>query len=245
MTRHRSDPPGRRLARRLLGLAFAGAVTLFFGSAAAADEHVAADAWVVRNGGENLSAGGGVTYAPFSSVYSSGARLQLGGSYDRYGYTVDGDPGATIGETRELSLLVGAALAGERSIVTALVGPVLVEDSVSPPVGPSGSQSEWGVRVSASAGLRLDDANAFVSGSYSTILDSYSLAGSLRFAWRRLRAGPEITVTGNENYQQIRVGPSISGFEIHNVQFGLSAGGAFKDDGSQGAYVGLSAYSDF
>jgi hypothetical protein len=127
-----------------------------------------------------------------------------------------------------------------------MVGPTLIEESDKPVGAPSISRVSRGARGIASLAFsRAAGASGFMVVSYASVNGSYSASGNVRFPVGRLKVGPEFTVTGNRNYRQVRVGPGVAGLSVGGVQFGLSAGGTFKDDGSSAAFLGMTGYRDF
>lgn len=205
----------------------------------------AADAWATIDKERNISSGGTITHAPQGDVYGGGVRLQLGVSYDRYLYR-DWDGSRVVGNTKEVSMLVGGALDHGDVNFMVLAGPVLVVDGVSSQNQHS-SESTVGGRASAALAIRLRNrGDVSLAGSYSTVRDGYSASLTTRFPiGEDLRVGPEVAITGNRSYWAVRIGPSLSGIRVSQYRFALSGGMSFKNDGANSAYVGLGATTAF
>ena len=57
--------------------------------------------------------------------------------------------------------------------------------------------------------------------------------------------GPDVALSGNEAYRELRVGPHVSGLTLRVVQIGLSAGYSRPDDKDPSGYAGLTLRTSF
>lgn len=210
-----------------------------------ADDRAAAGAWGEVGKGNNVSIGGYVDFAPQSSLYEDGLRLRLHTSYDRYYYD-DFDATRITGELYEFDFLGGGTVNVGKAQFTALAGPAIVAETISPVPVPDDSRTSIGVRFSLDSRFKLRERTALrLSGHYRTTRQDYAVSGNLLFPLTdKLIIGPSAQLKGNEDYQEFKLGAVISGVKIADVDLTLSGGVSFQD-GEESSFFGLSSWIGF
>lgn len=211
------------------------------GQALAADKQ-----WTVESTTDVASRGsvyvdGSVTMSPFGSLYDSGARLRMTGSYNRYSLV---DP-ARSASSRSIDFLMGYTHVFEKFSVSVGAGPTaanLTESGLDPV-----DRTVVGGKVFASSYARPTEKTML----YGQL--SYSSATQFRLAqaklgWKVLAnnvfAGPEISVTGGRGFTQARLGAHLTGFALGGVSSGLSAGVVQDSNRGTGFFSSLTLQAD-
>jgi hypothetical protein len=85
----------------------------------------------------------------------------------------------------------------------------------------------------------------FGEGEYSTVFETYYTSGKYGYSVtggkgsedKQLYVGPQITLLGNERYQEWRIGAHVTSFNFGKVDFEIGAGYQHNTDWGSGAYA--------
>lgn len=201
--------------------------------------------WGEVSKGSNLSTGAYVTVAPFEPISEPGFRLQAFGSYDRYFYNEFGGNRVT-GTTSEFDVLAGVEFGFGPARLTALAGPALVVDDIDGSVFGEFDQTSLGLRLAANSSLSLAPRTTLrVGGHFKTVRDDYAVNGRLTMPLTKsLAFGPSAQLKGNQDYQEVKLGGTISGVQLSVINLDLT-GGVSLQDGDESAFFGLSTWTSF
>jgi hypothetical protein len=207
------------------------------------------------------------TFAPFSGIYESGARLSLTGNASWYKFVTNEDP-RTLGSGRnfEGGVLAGYGFFVPRFSLTWLVGPTFGET-----VNQGVTTHRWGAKAVIAMYARPTDLTmASASATYSSatnMLQVQTKAGlkffgdayfgpEAKFTWQQILPWqtnlsvnePFSTVTPispQTNIATLRVGAHLSAFNIGPVALGVSAGWAHDRQLGSGYYGDVNFYVAF
>jgi len=188
----------------------------------------------------------GFQFAPGKGgLDESGLRFWLlgGGGFYRY----EGDNGRIRGNFWDTDALVGYSIERDELSVAFYAGLNVQEHrlSVFDP-----ENSVQGTKVGAK--FRTDawynptpTTLLFGEGSYSTAFGTYSTSGKYGYSItggktledKQLYIGPQITLLGNERYQEWRIGAHLTSFNFGKVDFEIGAGYQHNTDNGSGAYA--------
>ena len=205
------------------------------------------------------------TFAPFSGIYESGARVRLTGSANWYRFVTSEDP-RTLGSGHYLEggLLAGYGIWGPGFGVNWLVGPAFGES-----VNEGVVTDRWGAKALIEMYARPTNLT-MASGSvaYSTIANNLQAQAKVgirifgdvyfgpeaKFTWQRIlpfqinfssSAISTTPVSPQERIATTRVGAHISALNIGPVLFSISGGWAHDRQLGSGYYGGVSLYQPF
>lgn len=104
-----------------------------------------------------------------------------------------------------------------------------------------------GVKVLIEASARSSaDYKLDIAGSYSSVFKTYWSRASVQYTGENFSIGPEISVMGNQAYDQRRIGVASSYQISEKVRLNVSAGGAENSrQGKSGAYTTTSVTRSF
>jgi hypothetical protein len=191
---------------------------------------------------------GAATFALGGTLQQSGVRLRLEGLGGTYGFEQAPTNVTTTGKQYEGGALIGYQQVWNWGSFGYYVGANVRENTV-PSVDPTSTGLGTKVGFKGAVDAYLVPAPAtMVSfyGSYSTAYDAYYArfrAGYSLFGFGYL--GPEVSVLGDDYYNQARVGAHLSGMQIGALQFGVSGGYAWERSYKDGYYGTLELRTGF
>jgi hypothetical protein len=209
-------------------------------------EHVLAFMGVDVNSSGTFFGYTGAQIAPGKGgLEESGLRFWLLGSGGFYHY--EGDTGKIRGSFVNTDALVGYSFERDDLSVAFYVGVNAQEHRLSefdPQNSVQGSQV--GAMFRTDAWYNPTPASLlFGEGSYSTAFGTYhtsgkygySLTGGKTLEDKQLYLGPQITLLGNDRYQEWRLGAHLTSFNLGKVDFEIGAGFEHNTDHGSGAYA--------
>jgi hypothetical protein len=198
-------------------------------------------------------AGLNATVSPFGTLYESGVRFRLSGSWVGYSYNNGDDVNSvtptTLASGNDLvgSLLLGYGLETKRISAIGLIGISIDQNQAagipSTGVGMVGELSVWATPTD----MTLVEGLA----QYATINQAYYT--QLKVGLKALDTsyiGVEGALSGRviqseTNFAQRSIGGHISNIQIGRAYLGFSAGYVFDDQLGGGAYISSSLYIEF
>lgn len=190
----------------------------------------------------------GANYALNSDYDQSGwfVGFQIGyGEYDyNNGVEVDGD-------IEKYDLTIGYQVVSGSTKYSLAVGPSFVSHELSPN-DPNNSVEgdEFGavIRLGYSTEFGNDYA-AYAVGDYSTGFDEYYVQATVtKKVIGNLAIGPQVAFLGNDDWEELRYGLTIDGFQLGNVAFSISGGfteAETSGEDQDGAYGAIHAIYSF
>jgi hypothetical protein len=188
----------------------------------------------------------GVKFAPDSDLYHSGPVVLIAGGAGispSGGFRLDS---ASAALNQQAKLLAGYRFVDAATSLTLMVGQAM---EYRQQVWLSGHISPGAPRFGPAFLAELwsqPDKKTLVSAAFA-------YTGSDDFSWLRLHlgrrlygytyAGPELAVSTDGLYSQLRAGLRLTGLSVGTVAFDVSTGMAHDSAGRAGAYVTLSVYS--
>jgi len=182
----------------------------------------------------------GAFLAPYSGLEVSGVRVLIYG--EGGGYKYFGDPGEVFrGTYTGGTVLAGYGFEGDNYSVNLMAG-VNAEHHDINGIDPLNTVqgTEFGLKLRADAAL-LPTSQTLLAGEaqYSTAFDTYSAkikAGFDLTSGRQIFLGPELSVLGNERFDQWRVGAHLTQVKLGAIEIDLAAGYAHDSNVGAGAY---------
>ena len=183
----------------------------------------------------------GAAIAPFGSINESGVRLRFFGYGANFDYDASPDREATGGG--------GGGYLGysHRTENLSLPGYVGAEGRGFD-IDPSDSRSDLhdeNVGLPLLAELDYSFSERFsvsALANYTFLLDTYwtRLRPTFSLGWQNLRAGPEVTAYGGDEWDKQRYGAFLSGFRLGGVDIGVKVGAEYDSrDNETDAYGGV------
>jgi len=209
-------------------------------------KHWMAFSGIDMNTGGSFYGFSGFQFAPGKGgLDESGLRFWLLGEAGRYQYPAGTEK--IRGTYLETDALIGYGFEGEGRSVNFYVGlnaqshRLSAADPENPVQG-----DKAGAKFYTDAWYNPTPATLLAGeGSYSTVFGTYyatgkfgqSFTGGKTLDDKQFYIGPQITLLGNERYQEWRVGAHVTSFNFGKVDFEIGAGYEHNSDNGGGAYV--------
>jgi len=188
----------------------------------------------------------GFQYAPGKGgLEASGVRVWLLGSGGAYHY--EGDNGKIRGNFWNVDALVGYGFERDDLSLALYVGLNVQQHRLSefdPENSVQGTKA--GAKIRGDAWYNPTPVTLLsAEGTYSTAFDSYHVSGKYGYSFaggktledKQYYVGPQVTLFGNERYQEWRVGAHVTSFNLGKVDFEIGAGYQHNTDAGAGAYA--------
>ena len=181
----------------------------------------------------------GALIAPVTDLDTSGPRLFIMAEGGTYKYAVDG--GSIRGIEAAGTLLAGHAFEGDNYSVNLLVGANAINHMLSA-IDPTNSVqgTAFGVKARADAWVNpTPQTLVYGEAEYSTAFRSYFAKAKFGYdvtQAQQVFIGPEVAASGNQRYDQWRIGAHVTQLQIGRINMDISAGYAHDST------VGASAY---
>jgi hypothetical protein len=179
--------------------------------------------------------------APFTDLETTGFRLSInteaGGGMRHNGVTGE----LNRSSFTSLDLLFGYALEAEKVSMKFMAGATVEEHKLSAPDPTDpvqgitlGMKFKWEVSYNPVKSLLV-----YSDMYYSTAFHSYY--ADFKFGYdvtsgKELFVGPEVSIRGNESYNEVRFGAHATEYKIGKVKVGFSGGGLWNSDLGWGAF---------
>ena len=187
----------------------------------------------------------GVTLAPFGKISEPGFRVGLFAAAGRYKYDSindNGTPPTVHGTFVTTDFLLGYGFVGENWNAK-LYGGLNVQDQNLSRFDPGNPVygTRGGLKVQGDIWVNpTEQTMVFALASYSTAFNTYYATlktGYEFFHGKEIFFGPEVTLQGNEHYEQWKFGGHITGIKLNEkIELGFSAGYLRSSDVGPGAY---------
>jgi hypothetical protein len=209
-------------------------------------EHWLVHAGIDVNSGGSFFGSTGFRFAPGKGgLDETGIRFLLLSGAGFYHY--QGDTGKIRGTFWETDALVGYSFEGNNYSV-AFYGGLNVQEHRLSVFDPENSVqgSKAGGKFNTEAWYNPTPTTLlFGEGSYSSAFGTYftsgkygySITGGKTLEDKQLYIGPQITLLGNERYQEWRVGGHLTSLNLGKVDFEIGAGYQHNTDHGSGAYA--------
>jgi outer membrane immunogenic protein len=190
----------------------------------------------------------GAFIAPYGDLNSSGLRLFILGEAGSYKYPANG--GYIRGTYTSGDLLIGYGFEGDNYSINLLAGGNAANHMLSEiDVDNSVNGTAFGGKGHADVWINPTPAT-LVSGEveYSTAFRTYYSLVKLGYDvtnGRRVFAGPEASVAGDERSHQWRVGAHITQWTVGKIQVAISGGYAHDDSLGAGGYTNVGLSTNF
>jgi hypothetical protein len=182
---------------------------------------------------------GGATLAPYGHLSTSGFRLWIYGESGTYRYL--SSPTSTVRGAEQLGdVLVGYGFSGETYSLNLFIGANVDNQKLfSPDPENSVQGTKFGGKIRAEFWTQPTSWSLLCAeADYSTAFQRYHVLGHLGFETfsKGVFLGPEVSVMGNEQYNQWRVGAHLTAVRQKYGEVNLSVGYAMTSDFRPGAY---------
>jgi hypothetical protein len=182
---------------------------------------------------------GGATFAPYGNLNTSGLRLWIYGESGTYRYF--SDPTSTVRAAEQLGdVLVGYGFSGETYSLNLFIGANVDDQKLFSPDPENPVQgTKFGAKIRAEFWTHPTSWSLICAeADYSTAFQRYHVLGQFGFETFRkgIFLGPEISIMGNEQYNQWRVGAHLTAVHQQYGEVNLSVGYANTSDFRSGAY---------
>jgi outer membrane immunogenic protein len=182
----------------------------------------------------------GAMIAPSTDLDTSGLRVFIQGGGGNYKFFGDA-PSAFKGVYETGDVLVGYGFEGDFYSINLLAGPGVENDTLNmfdPNDKVVGTQ--FGAKVRGDAWVNFTPSTLlYTEGEFSSAFLTYYTKAKFGYDFfngSKIFIGPEIGTLGNERFQQLRVGASVTQIKYKNFQIDLSAGYANDSVVGPGAY---------
>lgn len=218
----------------------------------AVDANAPVEHWLAFTGADMNSTGSffgytGFQYAPGKGgLEESGLRFWLLGGAGFYHYPGP-DDNKIRGTFWDTDALVGYSIERDDLSVAFYVGLNAQEHRLSLPDPENSVQGDKvGAKFRTDAWYNPTPVTLLSGeGTYSTAFGSYYASGKYGYSFtggktledKQLYVGPQITLLGNERYQEWRVGAHVTSFNLGKVDFEIGAGFQHNSDNGSGAYA--------
>lgn len=189
-----------------------------------------------------------VWYAYLGGVHALNGDLDTDGWLIRAmigGGEVDYQAGGAVGNVDsdifDADLMVGYHIFEGRNRYTGYIGANYRDNDLSPnDPGNSTSGDEFGAKIQLEANSWMGDMwNLDAIGSYSTAYDTYWARARFGYAWSgNLLIGPEGVVSGDDEYDEQRIGVFVSGMQLGAIDVSASVGYADTSRGGDDSIYG-------
>ena len=185
----------------------------------------------------------GASIAPFGSIHEQGWRIRVFGFGAGFEYA--GPGGRTTNATGGGgSASIGYDWRFDGLRITTYVGGAARHFDTSPENPSSSLEDEnVGLPVQVESNYRLSQQLGInVIGLYTFFYDTYwtRVRPTIWLAWRDLRAGPEFTFLGGDEWDRQRYGAFVSGFQVGRLNIGLKGGVEYDSrEHETGGYGGI------